>query len=439
MNNNQYLKDFIKYSSLNILGMIGLSCYILADTFFISKGLGPNGLAALNIALPAYSFISGCGLMLSIGGATKFSIAKSQGNDTEANKHFSNTLILAVIFSALFVLIGIFFSKNIAVLLGADEQIFKQVNIYLKVLLLFSPAFIFNNIFNCFVRNDGNPNLAMTAMLTGCMFNIILDYILIFPANLGMFGAVLATGFAPVVGMLILSRHLIKKKNGFHIIKSKPNFANIFSILSLGLPSFITELSSGLVIIAFNVIILNLRGNIGVAAYGVIANISLVIISVYTGIAQGTQPLISKAHGNASRKGCKALLKYAVVTASAISAIVYLCIFFFADPIAQIFNSEHNAELQIMAVSGMKLYFTAIPFVGFNIIISIFFTSVEKPIPAHIISLLRGLILIIPMAFLMSKLFELTGTWLAFPVTEAIVSLIALVLYPIGYKTKRHS
>ncbi|MCM1543727.1 MAG: MATE family efflux transporter [Ruminococcus sp.] len=429
MKSNSYFKDFLKYSSLNVLGMIGLSCYILADTFFISKGLGANGLAALNIAIPAYSFISGCGLMLGMGGATKFSIAKSQGNDADANRYFSVTVILSAVFSALFVLIGIFFSKELTLLLGADSDTFEMVEIYLRILLIFSPAFIFNNIFNCFVRNDGSPNLAMAAMFIGCLFNIVFDYILIFPAKLGIFGAVLATGFAPVVGMMILSSHLIRKRNSFHLIKTRLSRSLALPIFSLGLPSLITELANGLVIIVFNAILLKLEGNTGVAAYGIIANISLVFVSVYTGIAQGTQPLISKAHGKGDIKNCRRLLLYAVAAACIISVVVYLCIFFFADPIAKIFNSENNAKLQSMAVCGLKLYFTALLFVGFNIVVCVFFTSTEKALPAHIISILRGFAVIIPMAIALSFAFGLTGTWLAFPATEAVVSVVALMIY----------
>ena len=96
MTHSGYFKEFCRYVSLNVLGMIALSCYILADTFFVSKGLGTNGLAALNLAIPVYSFISGSGLMFGMGGATKFSISKSQGDTARANQAFTNTLFWSV-------------------------------------------------------------------------------------------------------------------------------------------------------------------------------------------------------------------------------------------------------------------------------------------------------------------------------------------------------
>lgn len=143
--------------------------------------------------------------------------------------------------------------------------------------------------------------------------------------------------------------------------------------LSLGFPSLVTEVSSGIVIIVFNMIILNLIGNAGVAAYGIVANLSLVVIAVYTGIAQGIQPLISKFYGHNDIKNIKLIFKYAMITMSIISCIIYLIIFFLADPIAKIFNSENNLVLQSIATNGLKIYFIAIIFVGFNIILPMFF------------------------------------------------------------------
>lgn len=429
MGRNKYFQEFIKYSTLNVLGMIGLSCYILADTFFISKGLGANGLTALNLAIPIYSFIHGSGLMLGMGSATKYSILKSQKEYHKTNIIFTNTIYLALIISSVFVLIGIFLSRTLTTAIGADTVVFGMTNTYLKVILLFAPFFIMNDVLICFVRNDGNPKLSMYAMLGGSISNVILDYIFIFPFKMGIFGAVFATGFAPIISMIILSPHWLKKKNEFHFIKSKLNLFMTKTTLSLGFPSLITEVSSGIVIIVFNTIILNLAGNVGVAAYGVIANLSLVVVAIYTGIAQGIQPLISKAFGYNDTKNVKRILHYALIMMFAISCIVYFVIFFFTDPISRIFNSENNLQLQEIATIGLKLYFIAALFVGFNVIISMFFTSTEKAIPAHIISLLRGLLLIIPIAFLFSSIWGITGAWLSFPATEIIVTILGLLLY----------
>lgn len=361
------LTEFMKYVSLNICGMLGLSCYILADTFFVANGLGTNGLTALNLAIPVYSIVHGCGLMLGMGGATKYSIFHGQGNKEKADQTFSSVLVCTCMLAFLFVLAGSF-------------------------------------------------------------SNIILDYVFIFPLNMGILGAVLATGIAPLISMCMLSVHGIRKRNHFHWMRHRISVRLMTNILSLGIPSLVTEIASGIVMIVFNSILLSLCGNTGVAAYGVIANLSLVVTSIYTGIAQGTQPITSRAYGRSDRKTMIKTLQYAVCCSLVVSVLVYLLFFLGAEMITAVFNKERDVSLQNIAVSGLKIYFTAIPFAGFNIILSTHFTATEKALPAQVISLARALFVILPTAFLLSSAFGVTGVWLTYPVTEAVVCLTGVGL-----------
>lgn len=415
-------RDFARYTVLSVLGTLGVSCYILADTFFVSKGLGTNGLTALNLAIPIYNFIHGSGLMLGMGGATKFSIYKSQGRSRDIDCIYTNTLYLAALLSALFFLTGLLFSGQLSLLLGADGTVFAMTETYLRWLLLFAPAFILNDVFLCYVRNDGSPQLAMVAMLIGSFANIVLDYVFIFPFRMGIFGAIFATGLSPIISIAVMSPHWLRKRHSFHLIKVKPDAAVMGQTVSLGFPSLIAQLSSGIVMITFNALILGITGNTGVAAYGVVANISLVVVAVYTGISQGMQPLVSSAYGRGNRPQMREVLRYALGTTLAVSGLVYLFLFVFASPVAAVFNSERDPILQQIAVSGLKLYFLSVPFAGYNIILATYFTSIERALPAHVLSLLRGLILIIPMAFLMSFLLGMTGIWISYPLTELAVA-----------------
>lgn len=439
MENSKYFREFVRYASLNVLGMLGISCYILADTFFISQGLGADGLTALNLAIPIYSFVHGCGLMLGMGGAVKYSIFKGQQKLKDTDEIFTNTVYLAAMAAIVFVFGSLFCSEMITALLGADPEVFSMTNTYIKVILLFSPAFLMNDILICFVRNDGCPQLAMAAMIGGSLANVLLDYVFIFPLHMGIFGAVLATGAAPLISMAILSLHWMKKRNGFRFVKKRLYFKNTKSILALGFPSLISEVSSGIVIIIFNIIILKLAGNVGVAAYGVIANLSLVVMSVYTGMAQGIQPLLSKAYGSNDSTNIKKVLKYALITMVLLSGSIYLMMFVFADPIVGAFNSENQLQLQEIAVKGLKIYFTSIGFAGSNIILSVFFIATERVVPAHMISLLRGLFLIVPMAFLLSLLWGITGVWFALTLTEGIVFILGGIIYGLAQRMGRQS
>lgn len=432
-------RNFVKYTSLNVLGMIALSCYILADTFFVSKALGANGLTALNLAIPIYSFIHGSGLMIGMGGGTKYSILKSQSDKRPANQVFTNAAVLTLSIAAIFFLLGIFLSGPIARLLGADDTVYPMSDTYLKVILLFAPMFMLNNLLLCFVRNDGAPQLSMAAMIVGSLSNVVLDYVFMFPLGMGIFGAAFATGLAPVISILVLSSYFLKKKNQFHFGKYPITKKLSLGIFSSGLPSLITEVSSGIVIIVFNGIILNLQGNTGVAAYGVIANLSLVVMAIYTGIAQGIQPIISSNFGMGNLTNIRAILRYALITMAIVSVCIYLVVFFGAEQIAAIFNSEHNALLQSIAVEGLRYYFTACVFAGFNVILSVYFTSTDYARPAHMISLLRGFIVIIPMAFLLSAIGKMVGVWCAFPATELLVGIIGAALFFSSKKKNRQA
>lgn len=426
MRKKKYFSTFFRYVIMNVLGMVGLSCYILADTFFIAKGLGSDGLTALNLAIPVYSFVHGIALMFGMGGATKYSIFIGQNNKKDANEIFNNTWKAAIVIAGIFSLIGILFSKQLALFLGATGNILNMTNIYLKVILLFAPAFILNEVFISFVRNDGNPGLAMVAMLTGSFANIILDYIFIFPLKGGIFGAVMATSVAPLISMGILRWHKKQGKRQFFLKKNRFSSTMIEDVVKIGIPSLITEMASGIVMIIFNMLILKLEGNIGVAAYGIIANLALVYSAVYTGIAQGIQPLISEGYGRNDVKQVKVIYQYALITVSIVSLVIYTLSYTFADPITAVFNSEQNELLQKIAVAGMKLYFIAVPFIGFNIVTSVFFSAIERVLPAQSISLLRGFILMVPMAYLLAAVGGMTGIWLTVPVTEGIVAGVGM-------------
>lgn len=421
-------QDFGRYVSLSVLGMIAVSCYILADTFFVAQGLGTTGLAALNLAIPVYNVIHGTGLLLGMGGATKFSILKSQGAHRRADSVFTHTLGMAAAAAAVFALVGALGAPQLAALLGADGETAAMTGTYLRVLLLFAPAFLCNDVLVCFVRNDGVPQLAMAATLSGSLANVVMDWFFIFPCGMGIFGAVLATGFSPVIGVIVQSPHWLGRRRGFHLRQVRPRLRTAGQVLALGVPSLLDQLSGAVVMITFNTLILGLTGNTGVAAYGVVANLSLVVLSVYTGIAQGIQPLVSRAWGQGQRAALQRLLRYALGTALVFSAALYLVFFLGAGPIAGVFNSEQDPAMQAIACQGLRLYFLAAPFAGVNIILAVYFASVEQAVPAQAVSLLRGVLVILPMAVALAAAFGMVGVWVAFPVSEALVALVAWAL-----------
>ncbi|GLC81109.1 MATE family efflux transporter [Lacrimispora brassicae] len=421
------LKNYAKYVSLNILGMIGLSCYILADTFFVSKSLGAAGLAALNFSIGIYSLIHGTGLMIGMGGATRYSILKYQNEGKQINTVFTSSLKLGTLAGVLFVITGILGTGPLAVLLGADAITLPLTKAYLSTILCFAPFFILNNVLLAFVRNDNNPKLSMIAMLTGSLSNIILDYIFMFPLGMGMFGAAFATGLAPIISLGVLSLHFIRGKSGLRWARSRIQGKAVRDILGLGMAAFITEVSSAVVLITFNLVILGLEGNLGVASYGIVANIALVGISVFTGIAQGIQPLVSKAYGSGNGIIIKKLLRYGLVTSLTIASAIYFLVFFCSDQMINVFNSEQNAAIAFLAREGLGIYFAGFFFAGINIIVCMYLSAAERGMNAFMVSVARGCIVLVPMVLLLSRVWGMTGVWLSFVVTEGLVGVLSMI------------
>ena len=421
-------REFARYVSMNVLGMLGLSCYILADTWFIARGLGADGLAALNLAIPVYSFLYGSGLMVGMGGATRYSLLLGGGAREEAARVFTQSLLCALVLALIYVPVGAFGAEVLAALLGAEGAVHPMTTVYLRVILLFSPAFLANNVLLCFVRNDGGPRLAMAAMMGGSLANIVLDYIFIFPCGMGIFGAVLATGLAPLVSMTILSAWFLRGKSSFRLVAAGVGPKTAGALASLGVSSLISEVSAGVVMIVFNLLILDLEGSVGVAAYGVVANLSLVLMAMFTGVGQGIQPLVSRCCGAGEEARGASVYRWALGAAGLFALGMYALIFLFAGPIAGAFNGEGNPRLQEIAVSGLRLYFLALPFAGYNVISALYLSAVDRPRPAFLVSVLRGFLLILPLAVLMAWQWGMTGIWLAFPAAECATALAALLL-----------
>ena len=413
---NGLKREYFKYISLNIMGMLGLSCYILADTYFVSNRMGTNGLAALNLAIAVYSLIHGTGLMIGIGGATRYTISRSQGKTRRASEAFWDSLVLGMA-------AGVFGAEFFAKLLGANEEILPLTAVYLRTILCFSPCFILNNIVLAFVRNDGSPRLSMTGMICGSLGNIVLDYIFMYPLGWGMFGAAFATGLAPVISLSILSTFFIKKRNHFHLIIHRVRFGTVRDLCGLGNSAFINEVSSAVVLIVFNLLILRISGNVGVAAYGVVANLALVAVAVFTGTAQGSQPLISKSYGKGEKIQVRAFYRYAAATAFVLGAFMILVVYMNTSNFVEVFNSEQDEKLAVLASEGLRFYFLGFFFAGINIVTAAYLGAVENARAAFFVAAFRGTLGILIFAVVLGLCFGMKGIWLSYPVTEGVTFL----------------
>ena len=420
-------KQLRRYLLPNILAMIGTSCYILADTFFISLSQGPNGITALNLVLPLYGLIFALGSMIGIGSATRYALGKGS-NTPDYHLYFSNSIAWTLLVGAVFVALGVAVPDGVLRLMGADNTILQVGHNYIRIVLCFAPLFMLNFTCTAFVRNDGAPRIAMAATLLSGLFNILFDYLLMFPLGLGMTGAALATGFSPVVSMSICLLHYLSPRNTIRLIPTLPSLRRLLSACQLGVVAFVGEMSSGVTTMVFNFILLHLAGNAAVAAYGIVANIALVGVALFNGISQGLQPLASACHGSGDIQGQSRLYRPSMFIGLCVSAVVVAVVVTFAGTLVAVFNSQHSAQLADYAIPGLRLYFLGFLFAGANIVKSGFYSATGRGRESSILALCRGVVAIVAFAFLLSHLFGITGVWLAFPAAELFTLLLGLVL-----------
>lgn len=420
-------KQLRKYIISNMIAMTSISCYILADTYFIAAAQGANGITALNLVLPVYGLIFAIGSMIGTGAATRYSLSKHIGA-RDYDQYFTNALIWTMIISIIFVFAGIFFPDVILKAMGADQTILEIGHTYTRIILCCTPFFMMNYSMTAFVRNDGAPKIAMTATLISGISNIILDYIFMFPMHLGMAGAALATGMSPVISMMICMIHYLSKNNTVRVIKMLPSLKKLISSCQLGIVSFVGEIASGLTTMVFNFLLLKLTGNVAVAAYGIIANIALVGIALLNGVAQGLQPLASEMHGKKEYDQEKKIYRYSLLLGIFIALVLIILILIFGDKIIRIFNSEYSRPLARLANQGIRLYFVGFLFAGINIVTAGFYSAIGKSKASSLIAVSRGIILIILFAFGLSWCFGLTGIWLAFPAAEMTTLCLSMLI-----------
>ena len=237
----------------------------------------------------------------------------------------------------------------------------------------------------------------MVATLSGSLFNVVFDYIFIFPMGWGLPGAALATAISPVISISICSLHFRKPTNGVQFVRQRPSVRLLLQSCQLGISGFV-------------------------------GNFALVATAIFNGVSQGAQPLVSQCYGKRDRAGVRKLLGLGSGTALALAAALYLVAFGFTDALVAVFNSENSALMARYAFTGMRIYFIGYLFAGFNIVSSGYLSAVNRPTEASITSISRGVVAIVACSLVLSALFGMNGVWAAFPASEAMTVALTLFL-----------
>lgn len=420
-------KIFIRYLIPGVLSSIAISLYIFVDTMFVGVGVGRYGLAALNISVPLFTLFTSLFLCIGIGGSNILSINRSEKNGEDGNKIFTNAIVFTLVLGIIISILGVIFVDEIGVFLGTSEEIKDLFREYFSILVGFTWAFLIAGVLGCFIRNDRNPKLAMIATIVANLVNVVFDYIFIFEFNLGMRGAVMATVMSPIVNILILLTHFKTKNNSLKLCKIKFDFKLIKKILGNGFGTFILEFCRGITIFLFNNVLVRLGGNTYVAAYGILLNVSYVLICIFSGIAQSTQPIVSSNYGANMLKRAKKSFVYGSLTSVIFGILSYIFVYIFAENLSKLFT-DGDIELINITAHGMRVYFIGCMFMAFNIVTIYFFQSINKSKKSILISLSSGIIFVILGFLILVPKLNILGIWLVFPFAEMLGFLVCIIV-----------
>lgn len=423
---------FLSYLFPAMIGMLLMSVNILIDGIFVSNGIGSTALAAVNIAVPIFSILLSISLWVGVGGATLYSIELGRDNIQRAQRIFTLSFVTMIVIVVAIVGFLLLNMEAVAYLFGANEDTIPYVRDYLAIVLLFGIVYTFENLLSIFIRNDGNPNLAMAGLITTSVINIVLNYLFIFKLDYGMAGVALATVISTFIGTIVLCSHFFLKRSKLKFKSKFFNRADTMKILAIGLPSFIVEGSFAIMVILYNVTFLRYLGTEGVTAYAMINYIHTVLLMLFLSVGMGLQPLVSYHHGARLKKRVVGLLKIAVKTALMMGIATAVISIIFPSVIMGVFGDTPKVVRE-MAESGYTYFAIGYIFLGINMVIAEFFQSIEKIRLATIIILLRSIILFVPLLFILPVFFGATVIWWVFPITEGITAIL-LVVYLIRNK-----
>jgi Na+-driven multidrug efflux pump len=240
-----------------------------------------------------------------------------------------------------------------------------------------------------------------------------------------MGGAALATVLSPVLCLLILSTHRHFSKRSLSLRWAIPKLKTVTQSVQLGLSSFLAEMSTGVSILVFNLVLIGLGGDIAIAAYGVLANILVVALSLFTGVAQGIQPLISRAANKEDRTTIQKTLAFGLRVSFVMAVGLYLVLFFLKYPIISAFNRENDPILIRLAAAGIPIFFLSLFDSSLNVVFSIFFSAIGHAKQAFTLALFRGYFFLIPLVLVLANFWGLTGVWASLPITELMTLLFA--------------
>ena len=422
-------KTLCRYIFPAVGGLFATYLYNVVDGIFVGQGVGTAALGAVNIGVPFITLMVAIAAMFPMGGATVAAIRMGRGDREGANQAFLTALGLTLAASLLLTAVGMAFAQQIVDLSGAEQlsaEMRAMSRDYLFYYSAFSIPMLLSTCLSVFVRNDGSPALAFWGMCAGAAANIFLDWLFIFPLQMGVIGAAVASGLGQVLSVLVLLTHFLRGRGQLRIRLFRPGRALVKKICKRGVPEAMSQLTTPVTALCYNLVLSHMVGDLGVSTFSVLSFLYSLANAILSGVAQGLQPLWGNGYGKQDTAGLRFCLRRGLAIDLALAVLIWGLLFAFDQPVIRIFNQDPalveaaSAALPVFALSFIPM--------ALNLIYTAFLFSTKRTAQADCIALSRGVAVKALAIFALPALFGETAVWAAPLAAEAATLFLAVGL-----------
>lgn len=420
-------KLMLKFFIPAFIGVFVNALYNIVDRIFIGQGVGSIALSGISVIFPVMLIVMGFGMLIGIGAGVLVSISMGKRDMDKAEKVLGSSFLLMLLVSALITVIGFSIKGPMLRSFGATPETIQYANDYLNIILAGTVFQVVGFSLNNIIRAEGNARIAMFSMIISAGTNLILDPIFIFGFGMGVKGAAYAT----VISMMVLTVWVLLHFRGSKaVVKLKPEHIRfdskiLFEILAIGMAPFFMQIASSFVQGLINTKLIAFGGDLAVGAMGIVNSVATMIVMAIVAINMATQPIISFNYGAKSFSRVKETLRIGMISATIISILAFILVQTIPETIVKLFNSKDDGLLEF-GRNGLQLGLMALPFVGFQVIAGNFFQSMGKAKVAVLLTLLRQVIILIPLLFILPHHFGLNGIWMSMPISDFCSAIIVM-------------
>lgn len=437
LNEHFTYKKLIRFTLPSILMMIFTSIYGVVDGFFVSNYVGAEAFASVNLIMPLIIILSAVGFMIGTGGNALVAMTLGQHDEKRANEIFSMLIYILIFLGICLSIAMAVFMPKMARILGATDIMIDDCVIYGRISMVSLTFFMLQTSFQSFMVTAARPHFGLYITIAAGVTNMVLDLVFVGILGFGVAGAAWATVASEIVGGSIpLIYFIIPNKSKLNLVKAGFKFRSLIKVLSNGASEFMTIISSSFVNMLYNLQLMKIAGEKGVASFGVIMYINFIFTGVLFGYAFGSSSIVSYHYGSENYKELRSLFSKSIKIIGIASLISFVSAQLFAIPLVKIFFS-YSDELIEMTTHGFRIYSIAYLMIGFNGYASSLFTALNNGKVSATIAFGRTLVFQVASILILPQIFGLDGIFSSIIVAEFLAIMVSMFFIN-KYKNEYH-